>query len=239
MNGGTLVVFGSYSYCICTLSYIGTNCETYAIYLLCFPKSSKIETIDKGIINISDLEYGDYVKSYDLSKNEWIYSKFIFYLHKDDNIKAEYISIKTSTNKLLKLSKYHLIAINNSNNIEFIYANDLKLNDILIIDNNNNEVNYIININIIIEYGAYAPLLQSGTISVNNILASCYANTKWHNLVHLIFQPVIKISNYFNVNNYDLNYKSNDDLPDGVFWYAKLIHKTVTTLPFSDSLYDF
>ena len=236
LNGGTLVVFGSYSYCICTLSYIGTNCETYAIYLLCFPKSSKIETIDKGIINISDLEYGDYVKSYDLSKNEWIYSKFIFYLHKDDNIKAEYISIKTSTNKLLKLSKYHLIAINNSNNIEFIYANDLKLNDILIIDNNN-EINYIININIIIEYGAYAPLLQSGTISVNNILASCYANTKWHNLVHLIFQPIIKISSYLNVNKYDL-YKSND-LPDTVFWYAKLIHKSVTTLPFSDSFYDF
>jgi len=205
------------------------------MYLLCFPKSSKIETLDKGIISISDLEYGDYVKSYDLSKNEWIYSKFIFYLHKDDDIYAEYISIKTSTNKILLLSKYHLIAINNSNSIEFIYANNLKLNDILIIDNN--ETNSIIELNTIIEYGAYAPLLQTGTISVDNILASCYANSKWHNLVHLIFQPIITISNYLNVNNYDL-YKSND-LPDGVFWYAKLTYNSVRSLPFSESLYDF
>ena len=230
------MVLGSLSYCICGLHYNGQNCQNYSPLLFgsvsCFPKSSKIETIDKGIINISDLEYGDYVKSYDLSKNEWIYSKFIFYLHKDDNIKAEYISIKTSTNKLLKLSKYHLIAINNSNNIEFIYANDLKLNDILIIDNNN-EINYIININIIIEYGAYAPLLQSGTISVNNILASCYANTKWHNLVHLIFQPIIKISSYLNVNKYDL-YKSND-LPDSVFWYAGVIYSLKDYLKYMDS----
>ena len=231
------MVLGSLSYCICRLNYNGQNCQNYSPLLFgsasCFPKSSKIETIDKGIINISDLEYGDYVKSYDLSKNEWIYSKFIFYLHKDDNIKAEYISIKLSTNKLLKLSKYHLIAINNSNNIEFIYANDLKLNDILIIDNNNNEINYIININIIIEYGAYAPLLQSGTISVDNILASCYANTKWHKLVHLIFQPIIKISSYLNVNKYDL-YKSND-LPDTVFWYAGVIYSLKDYLKYMDS----
>ena len=194
-----MVALGSLSYCICRLNYNGQNCENYQQVdyrnVACFPSTTQVETIDKRVIQISDLKQGDYIKSYDLTTNEWKYSKFILYLHKDENIITKYIFIRTSSNQTLYISKYHLIARNNSNNIEFVFANQLKINDNLIIGSNFND--NVIELKEIYEEGAYAPLLESGTISVNNILASCYANIKWHHLAHFVLQPIIKLSNYF------------------------------------------
>ena len=173
-----------------------------------------------------------------MNTNKYKYSKFMFYLHNDNTILSKYISIKTSMNKTLLISKYHLIPIRSTdnNNMKYIFANELKLNDILI-SNTNNE--YVIELNEVFEYGAYAPLLESGTILVNDILASCYANSKWHDLIHFIFQPVIKLYNLINVEEYTLNNENNNlienELPNNVFWYAKLLYSLFKYLPYSDS----
>ena len=97
LNGGAPVIVGPVNFCLCGIFYRGTFCETFTDYngANCFPKSSVVETIDKGLIKISELKYGDYVKSYDLYQNKWIYSKFLFYLHQDNQIQAEYILIRT------------------------------------------------------------------------------------------------------------------------------------------------
>ena len=197
----------------------------------------------RGLIKVSDLNKNDYVKSYDSNKMEWTYSRFIFFLHKDDESNTEYISIKTSSNKNLLISSMHLIAKksnnNNNNNIEYVLAKDLKQNDILISSSNDND-EIIIDLNKVIEKGAYAPLLESGTISVNNILASCYANTKWHKLAHFAFQPIIKISNYFNVDSTTTTTSTNDLLlPNGVNWYVRLLSSFLPYIPMSSNLVTF
>ena len=137
----------------------------------------------------------------------------------------------------------HLIAKksnnNNNNNIEYVLAKDLKQNDILISSSNDND-EIIIDLNKVIEKGAYAPLLESGTISVNNILASCYANTKWHKLDHFAFQPIIKISNYFNVDSTTTITSTNDLLlPNGVNWYVRLLSSFLPYIPMSSNLVTF
>jgi indian hedgehog protein len=239
LNGGAPVTIGSVSFCLCGLFYKGPYCETFTDYsgARCFPETTKVEKIDKQLINISELKYGDYIKSYDINTNKWIYSKFMFYLHNDKTIKTKYISIKTSTNKTLFISKYHLIPIKslNDNDIKYIFANELKLNDILI----PNE--YIIELNEIYQYGAYAPLLESGTILVNDILASCYANTKWHNLVHFVFQPIIKLYNIININDYQLTIdnESNNNNDDNIFWYARYLYSFFKYVPYSESFIVF
>ena len=207
----------------------------YGYGVRCFPGSTKVESMDKGLINISELKYGDYIKSYDLRQNKWIFSKFLLYLHQDNHIQAEYISVKTSSSRTLQISMYHLIATNRSNKIEFLFANELKINDTLIIDNEKNEL--IIQLNKLVDYGAYAPLLESGTISVNNILASCYANTKLHYFVHFLFQPIIKLSNYIDSSN--LIEFNDSQLPDGVFWYAKIMFYLRDYIPLMNSFLVF
>jgi hypothetical protein len=194
----------------------------------CFPESALVETMNRGSIQVSDLQRGDLVKSFDSSSNQWKYSRFVFFLHKDEQTQAEYISIKTSSNKNLKISTMHLIPKRgNQNEMEFVLAKDLKLNDILVSEDNQNEI--IIDLTKLVEQGAYAPLLESGTISVNNILASCYANTKWHGLAHLAFQPVIQLSNFFNMENTQANSEN------GINWYAGLLSSVLPIIPMSSS----
>ena len=163
----------------------------------------------------------------------------MFYLHQDNQIQAEYILIRTSSDRILKISKYHLIAIYNSNKIQFVFASELKLNDTLIIDNNditNND--FIIQLSKSVDYGAFAPLLESGTISVNNVLTSCYANTKLHNFVHFLFQPIIQLSKYTDSSKL-IELKDYSELPNGIFWYAKVMLHLTDYIPFMNSFLVF
>ena len=189
--------------------------------------------MNRGSIKVSDLKKGDYVKSFDSNTNEWKFSKFLFYLHRDDDMLAEYISIKTASNKNLLISSMHLIAKKSSSNIEFVLAKNLNLNDVLVSEDNTNDK--IVELTKVNEQGAYAPLLESGTISVNNILASCYANTKWHDLVHFVFQPIIKLSNYFNVEQTETINNADVKISNGVFWYAELLQTFLPFIPMSSS----
>jgi indian hedgehog protein len=187
--------------------------------------------MNRGSVSVSDLTTNDLVKSFDSSSNEWKFSRFVFFLHKDEKTLTEYISIKTSSNKNLKISSMHLIPKRvNENDMEFVLAKNLKLNDILISEDNQNEI--IIDLTKVVEQGAYAPLLETGTISVNNILASCYANTKWQGLVHFAFQPVIQLSNFFNMESTQTN---NEILPNGINWYAGLLSSFLPFIPMSSS----
>jgi len=224
------------------LNYYGQNCENFSpgfgFGVSCFPRSSEVDTIDKGLISISELKYGDYVKSYDLNQNKWIFSKFLFYLHKDDQIQAEYILIKTSSNLILKVSKYHLVALYRTNKIHFVFASELIINDTLIIDDKNGKKHdFIVQLTKYVDYGAYAPLLESGTISVNNVLASCYANTKLHHFVHFLFQPIIQLSKYIDSNK--LIEINDSELPNGIFWYAKVMLNLRNYIPFMNSFLVF
>ena len=107
-------------------------------------------------------------------------------------------------------------------------------------------LDFIVKIETIFDMGVYAPLTESGTLAVNSIFASCYANTLWHNLAHLFFYPIIQISKYFNIdalNQYMENtwsqIKNEDDKTKGIFWYAKFFHSIVDYIPFSSSLVAF
>ena len=210
---------------------------------MCFAGGSLVETQHKGAIDISLLEKGDYLKSYDPQANKWIYSRFIAYLHQDSHIMAEYVSIRTSLNKTLLISPLHLMATQTSgggggggDQIQFLFAKDLRINDMLVTEAGNARIVELTNV---YERGAYAPLTESGTLLVDSVLASCYANTNWHAGAHLLFQPLIKISNYLNIEGTSSLLLKNNQLPDNALWYAKLIHSFVSYLPLTSNFIYF
>ena len=102
--------------------------------LVCFSGETLIETKDRGTIKISDLKRGDFIKTYDRSDNQWKYSRFVTYLHENQNVIGNYIRLTTSANKSLTISPLHFIARlkQGTDKIEFVFAKHLKLNDMLV-----------------------------------------------------------------------------------------------------------
>jgi hypothetical protein len=206
---------------------------------VCFSGSTQVETLDRGTISISDLKRGDMVKTYDQKQLKWVYSKFVTYLHKDESVVGKYLSIKTSSNKTLTISSHHFIARLNRNQnskIEFVFAKYLQINDLLITENSLGDE--IIEIENVLEKGAYAPLTESGTISVNSIYASCYSNTIVHEIAHIVMQPIIlinKLIDFFNL--IDLASFTSTTSPsnynNGIYWYPNFFYNLLPYIPFS------
>ena len=203
-----------------------------------------VEIAGKGLIKISELKKGDFVKSYDYKNKRWEFSRFVIFLHKDEDMIAEYILVKTSSGKSISISPLHLISKQeeiNSNKVELVFARDLKSSDYLITEDS---VEQIAEIKYVYEKGAYAPLTESGTISVNQIAASCYAHTKYPGFIHLLFQPIIQYSKYFSIESPTMDYLFQSEskemiLPKDAFWYTKFLFNLLPYVPYSSSFIIF
>jgi len=202
-----------------------------------------VETSSDGLVDISSLKDGDLVKTFDITEQKWKFSKFITYIHKDSSIVARYISVRTGHNQTLLISPLHLIAAkkklhtSRDTDFEFIFAKELKRGDTIVAESGFEVVSEISEV---FEKGAYAPLTESGTVLVDSILASCYANTNWHEAAHFVFKPIIKLSSVLNIERELIGTAGavvgeagKVELPESVFWYARLIHKLVPWIPFS------
>ena len=233
---------------------------------VCFSGENQVETLHKGSVKISELEYGDMIKTYDPVTKQTTFTKFINYLHVDKSIVAEYISIETSHSSLaVKISPLHLIPrLKRSvkqqeagsfvkSDIEFVFAKDLRHGDMLFTsqqDDMNGRVDRIVQLDHVREEGAYAPLTESGTLFVNNFFASCYANTYSHDLAHMVFKPVRLWSKYVNGLLSNSN-KYFDQLSDwlvstaeleggsGMYWYAKALLDLIKYVPNAASFVKF
>jgi intein/homing endonuclease len=197
----------------------------------CFPSTSLVYTVDLGKKPISTLKYGDMVKTVDTRTNKIVYTKFITYLHRDDYVLSEFIQIKTNKNKAIKMTDKHLIARMTTRNqsIEYVFAKNLNINDILVSyddDMENSVYEEIIEIKKYVkEIGVYAPLTESGTMLVDNILVSCYANTNTQDWAHYAFKFYVYAKNVYEFLLYNLSIRRNnaDKMQYGIHWYADFL----------------
>jgi hypothetical protein len=211
-------------------------------FLACFSEDMMVETRDHGRIKISSLKNGHYVKT--LSSNStWKYTKMITFLHKDEKIVSNFYVLKmVNHSEPLKLSAEHLIAKfdQETKQQEFIFAKDIKVGDLLFSHLKNDHVR-VIDISTETEKGAYAPLTEDGTLFVNNILVSCYANIQSHKLAHYSMQPIIMTSKLFgNFFNFAPQIAPpNSQLTGKTFWYSDFLISLLANLPtqISDLIY--
>ena len=83
------------------------------------------------------------------------------------------------------MTESHLININQKG---FIKAADVQIGDEMIAHNSQNVK--VVKIETEVKEGFTAPLTQEGTILVNDILVSCYAEVNSHWLAHMVMKPV-------------------------------------------------
>ena len=177
---------------ITVLTYVTVNVS----FAICFPKNARVQLSDLSMIKVSDLKPGHYIRTYDHSSKQIVDSRFIDFLHFDRSALFKFISIKTDEASVpsLEISEYHLIQRlkrDSTDEHEFVFAKDLVKGDKLFLLTQSGSMKYaeITELDEVYEQGAYAPLTEHGTLIVNNVLASCYANTYSHELAHFGFGP--------------------------------------------------
>jgi hypothetical protein len=94
------------------------------------------------------------------------------------------LRLVSSTGYSIELTEGHLINIKNRG---YIRAHEVAIGDFLYADSSEIEVTLIEKIT---KRGYTAPLTKSGTLLVNNILASCYAEVKSQTVAHLAMNPI-------------------------------------------------
>jgi hypothetical protein len=229
----TIGSYGSYTYT--TVNCVGPNvtnatANSTTANSSCFSGDSLVETRDRGIIRISEIKEDDLLSAYDVNTNQKLFSKFVAFSHEDADLETSYVEIITESSKKLKISDYHLILKVDSEMTQFVFASELKVNDILLVASSNSELvaERIVSLRNVLDSGAYAPLTEIGTVIVNDVVASCYFNLRSHSLAHSVFpsfNSVIVFANSI------LKYKDTFEMATQLRLYA-FFHSLFQYMPF-------
>lgn len=130
---------------------------------------------------MSKLKIGDEVISFDFASQTIIQDSVISFLHYEPDCETAFFSLKMQTGSCLLASGSHLVPIKSmkeEENISYIFVKDVCIGDQLLTKINTSDFNWnsVQSISKVRHLGAFAPLTNSGTIFVDGILASCYAD---------------------------------------------------------------
>lgn len=132
--------------------------------LFCFPGDSLVEVEGSGYVKMSNLNLGDHVKV-SADKFEPIYS----FGHKSSDTTGEFVAIHAEGGRKLELSDDHMVAIEGG---RIIPASMVQIGDKIL--TSSGVAAAVTTIRTVKRSGLYAPFTQSGTVVVNDVLASNY-----------------------------------------------------------------
>ena len=208
----------------------------------CFPGDSFVWVRYKnGPIPMRHIKIGDEVLCLNSNQTKLVYSPVFMFGHKDEARPTTYLKIYTDCDCSITISPKHLLQIqkNGKKEAEFTFADEVKTEDSVFTTVNNNFNNFnivcskVVRIEKIISEGLYAPFTLSGTIIVDNFLASCFANipnvfllgfTKISNqhLAHVTLTP-LRAAYYFGFSRI-LNIPLGKDMPSCIEWGLPYIY---------------
>ncbi len=159
----------------------------------CFSGSTRVRREDGSVIMMRDVRIGDR-----LLVGQSTYSPVVaFLVRRPDGPRINYLQIVTAESTL-EITPTHLILMrrqNNSNPPDYRQTAKLSPGDsIFMIDSDSGGT--IKEVQVLRSHGpiqltdAYAPLTMEGTLIVNNILASCYAEYEHQAFVHFFMFPI-------------------------------------------------
>uniref|UniRef100_A0AC34FQ49 Hint domain-containing protein n=1 Tax=Panagrolaimus sp. ES5 TaxID=591445 RepID=A0AC34FQ49_9BILA len=166
----------------------------------CFSGDTLVKVLNGNEKRMDELEIGEWILT--AGDNRIGYSRVISWLHRMPNIKSEFVKISLENGRSLKLTKKHFIykidcSANETRNYSYslIEAEKIQLSDCLLSLTQNTRLSptRISKIEIIHETGIYAPLTDSGNITVNGIFAIYVVNAtaSWMRVVLKIEQTII------------------------------------------------
>lgn len=244
----------------------------------CFPGSSLVRTDDGHTKRLDQLRLGDRVAALDQSSGELVYSEVIAFLDRITSEKRQFVKLRTKSGNVIELTPTHLVPVQGKS-IEF--ASRVQPGDRVLVRHeldSENEISRtedqlkdeeklalrwdeVVEVTLVLEQGAYAPLTYEGTVLVNDVVASCYAVLANHRLAHYAFLPLrlwatlesglAKLANMLRnlgstssreisrttrqTNLTTSTATSTEETSEGIHWYARLLQHISFVLP--DSMF--
>ncbi|CAF1537672.1 unnamed protein product [Rotaria sp. Silwood1] len=163
--------------------------EHFSTRAQCFSGDSLIKLSNGEYKEIGNLQSSDEIITIDQSKT--ISTEMIMMLDKQISKQALFYTLRTDSGNEISLTEYHLIpTINSNGNENYLFAKQIKIGDYLfVLFNGKLKYSPVINITIEMKKGYYAPLTMKGTLLINNVLASCFANVNNHHLAQYYMTP--------------------------------------------------
>lgn len=200
---------------------------------------------------MSRLEIGDRVLTLN-SEGNLEYSPVLMFMHHSPKQVSRFLKITMHSGIDITITASHLILKWQKPNATQlhdaipVYAKDVSVNDQLLMHGNESGrqlfVDRIIKIEAVYQTGVYAPLTETGTIVVNDVVASCYAVIYSQRLAHLAFAPIrvfnsvaTSFNNFYDTMTKAVKTKSQSSTlalrqtrhvpqpQDGIHWYCRFL----------------
>eukprot|EP00933_Yihiella_yeosuensis_P012959 TRINITY_DN12246_c0_g1_i1.p1 TRINITY_DN12246_c0_g1~~TRINITY_DN12246_c0_g1_i1.p1 ORF type:complete len:307 (-),score=47.25 TRINITY_DN12246_c0_g1_i1:157-1077(-) len=149
--------------------------------LHCFPASALVYVKGRGSIRLDEVQAGDLLLSGDESNRRLSFSPFLGHLHREVKTALDFVALRTAASSTpLLISQEHLVFTASSPSERFVATRASTLQkgqwirrmgcdgDLCAVQ--------LVDVSQELSTGLYAPLTESGTVLVNGILCSCYAD---------------------------------------------------------------
>lgn len=167
------------------------SCESQYKYTKCFSGRSTVHTREGKDIPLSKIQIGEEVLVKD--GNELLFQPIYHIIHSEHTHFYPFIRLTLfnhlhNSTHAIELSSKHLIF--KYATADPVFASDINIGDDLqLVDRHEIVAGKVIEIAEVVSQGFSAPLTACGTIVVNNVVSSNYAEARNHRLAHLIMQP--------------------------------------------------
>ncbi|KAE9549579.1 hypothetical protein FO519_007200 [Halicephalobus sp. NKZ332] len=195
----------------------------------CFTGDTLVMT-QSGATRLDELKVGDKVEV--ATENSTTFDEVISFVHRLPDVVATFIRIQLVDGTEVKLTPQHFIHRIDCRdprfeNINIVYAVEVAVGDCLL--KQTEEKTFapmqVTVISTTEERGAFSPMTESGTIVVNQVMASCHNVVKSETLSHTFFKIVLKLERkvrqFF---TYVDGEKEEVHLPYGVEFVFKTLH---------------
>lgn len=210
----------------------------------CFTGDSLVENSDGQRVPLSQVRVGDRILSLDMDSGKLVYSEVLLFLDRDPKQKKNYLRIRTKLGRTIKLTPSHLLLRTKNNDTavkEAVYADEVRVGDQLFVRSAGGRefvVDTVVHIEWFFETGVYAPLTRTGTVIVDDVLASCYAVIHSQTVAHLAFAPYRLYANVLDSIHrfwvvvskpvscwHEEARRQPEPLPVGIHSYAKFLYR--------------
>ena len=140
----------------------------------------------RGLVSIEELQLGDEVQT--LQNGNILMTNFLGWIHKEEDHSERFLKLKTESAQIT-LSEKHVIFYKpkGRDTMTTTFADLVEEGDLLeVILDGKVHWERVVSIDFETRKGIYAPLTTAGTILVDNVLASCYAD---FNIQFVVMHP--------------------------------------------------
>lgn len=198
----------------------------------CFPAESTVQRKNSEATFLKDLRVGDEVLTMD-DKGREVYTKVLTFIDHKPHLLHTYLRVKFTDGETLTISKRHLVFKQEGENTKIpVYALEVAVGDYLFKHSNigkSLQAMQVVSIEETERYGAYAPLTEQGTLLVDGIFTSCYAEIRSHRLAHFAMTPLRLWKFWFPSKEVQHGIHSYaEHLQKGVEWFKPLLPKPLS-----------